>query len=143
MNTAIDTRLRRVIRTYESLRSPADLPALEALYHPQARFKDPFNEVQGRAAIRRIFEHMFATQSAPRFQVLSAFSQGDEAFLSWDFHLTLRGRPARIHGATHLRLNAGGQILLHRDYWDAAEELYQKLPVLGTLMRWLRDRLAA
>lgn len=27
---------------------------------------------------------------------------------------------------------------MHRDYWDAAEELYEKLPVLGDLMRWLR-----
>jgi hypothetical protein len=25
---------------------------------------------------------------------------------------------------------------VHRDYWDAAEELYEKLPLLGSLMRW-------
>ena len=31
----------------------------------------------------------------------------------------------------------------HRDYWDAAEELYEKLPVLGALMRLLRRKLAA
>jgi hypothetical protein len=28
----------------------------------------------------------------------------------------------------------------HRDYWDAAEELYEKIPVLGGLMRWLKKR---
>jgi hypothetical protein len=28
----------------------------------------------------------------------------------------------------------------HRDYWDAAEELYEKIPVLGALMRWLKKR---
>jgi steroid Delta-isomerase len=27
---------------------------------------------------------------------------------------------------------------MHRDYWDAAEELYEKLPILGGLMRWLK-----
>jgi hypothetical protein len=31
-------------------------------------------------------------------------------------------------------------ITLHRDYWDAAEELYEKLPVLGGLMRWLKKQ---
>jgi hypothetical protein len=31
----------------------------------------------------------------------------------------------------------------HRDYWDAAEELYEKLPVLGALMRLLKRRLRA
>ena len=28
---------------------------------------------------------------------------------------------------------------MHRDYWDAAEELYEKLPLLGALMRWLKS----
>jgi steroid delta-isomerase len=27
---------------------------------------------------------------------------------------------------------------MHRDYWDAAEELYEKLPLVGALMRWLK-----
>jgi hypothetical protein len=43
-----------------------------------------------------------------------------------------------IRGGTHLRLAADGRILEHRDYWDAAEELYEKLPLLGALMRWLK-----
>jgi hypothetical protein len=28
----------------------------------------------------------------------------------------------------------------HRDYWDAAEELYEQIPVLGAVMRWLKRR---
>jgi len=34
-------------------------------------------------------------------------------------------------------------VTYHRDYWDTAEELYAKLPLLGGLMRLLRRRLAA
>ncbi|MGO1254794.1 MAG: nuclear transport factor 2 family protein, partial [Alcaligenes aquatilis] len=30
-----------------------------------------------------------------------------------------------------------------RDYWDAAEELYAKLPLLGLLMRWLRRKVSS
>ncbi|NBU45056.1 MAG: nuclear transport factor 2 family protein, partial [Betaproteobacteria bacterium] len=29
---------------------------------------------------------------------------------------------------------------LHRDYWDAAEELYEKFPLVGHMMRWLKRR---
>ncbi len=32
------------------------------------------------------------------------------------------------------------RIAMHRDWWDAAEELYEKLPVVGALMRWLKRR---
>jgi hypothetical protein len=42
-----------------------------------------------------------------------------------------------------LKLDAQGLITWHRDYWDAAEELYEKLPVLGGLMRWVKKRTSA
>ena len=43
------------------------------------------------------------------------------------------GKMALVH------FDAQGRVTLHRDYWDTAEELYEKLPVLGRLMRWLRQ----
>ena len=36
-----------------------------------------------------------------------------------------------------------GKVNYHRDYWDTGEELYMKLPAIGTLMRGLRRVLAA
>jgi steroid Delta-isomerase len=137
--------VERIVRLYETVR-PQDLDRLAALYTPDARFKDPFNEVQGPEAIRRIFEHMFLTTREPRFVVHQAVQQGSQAFLTWDFHFRQpRLGPAvqTIRGSSHLVLAADGRIAVHRDYWDAAEELYEKLPVLGALMRWLKKRAAS
>lgn len=39
----------------------------------------------------------------------------------------------------HIRFDAAGMVALHCDSWDAAEELYEKLPVLEGLMRWLNS----
>jgi hypothetical protein len=47
-----------------------------------------------------------------------------------------------IRGATHLRFNDEGKVTWHRDYWDAAEELYAKLPLIGWLMRSLQNGLS-
>jgi hypothetical protein len=33
-------------------------------------------------------------------------------------------------------------VVWHRDYWDAAGELYAKLPLVGPLMRFLARRMA-
>ena len=41
-----------------------------------------------------------------------------------------------------MRFAADGRVVYHRDCWDAAEELYEKLPVLGALMRWLKRQAA-
>ena len=134
--------VQRIVVFFEHL-TPQDLPRLAEIYTPGARFKDPFNDVQGVVAIQRIFEHMFVSLDGPRFVIRDAIVQGDQCFLSWDFSFRMKrfNRDMhRIHGGSHLQLSADGRIALHRDYWDAAEELYEKLPVLGVLMRWLKSR---
>ncbi len=145
MSTPIaGARVKRVVDFYASLRVE-DLPRLAELYAADACFKDPFNEVRGVPAIEAIFAHMFRTLEAPRFLVRQAVAQDDQCFLTWDFVFVQRSgkRKIVVRGATHLHFDDEGRITMHRDYWDAAEELYEKLPALGTLMRWLKRRIAA
>jgi ketosteroid isomerase-like protein len=142
MTPATDPRIARIVQAFEQL-SPASLAQLGDLYTADARFKDPFNEVQGVPAIRAVFEHMYATLDAPRFIVRDVVAQGDQCFLSWDFVFRMRrfNRDEQtVRGGSHLKLAADGRITLHRDYWDVAEELYEKLPIVGSLMRWLKRR---
>ena len=133
-------------RAYFESVSPASVQRIDEVYAADAWFKDPFNEVRGVAAIRRIFEHMFVQVEAPRFVVRETVAQGDDAFLTWDFLFRIRrlgGREQVIRGASHLKFGADGRIKYHRDYWDAAEELYEKLPFLGGLMRLLKRQAAS
>jgi len=136
-----DPRVARIVAFYETL-SPAALPHLKTIYADEATFKDPFNEVRGVPAIARIFEHMYDNLDEPRFVVHERVVQGAQCFLTWDFVFRLRrgGALVTVRGASHLRLAADGRIQDHRDYWDVAEEFYEKLPVLGALMRWLKRR---
>jgi steroid Delta-isomerase len=137
-----DPRVARIVSLFEQL-SPADVARLAEYYSAHTRFKDPFNEVVGVAAVQRIFAHMFEALDAPRFVVDDIVVQGDQCFLTWRFlfHLKRFDRTLQtVRGASHLRLDAIGLIDEHRDYWDVAEELYEKLPVLGALMRWLKKR---
>ena len=139
---ATDPRVQRIVEAFERLQ-PADVERLGELYASNARFKDPFNEVQGVAAIQQVFRHMFTALIEPRFVIRDALCDGDQCFLSWDFLFRMRRFSSDeqcIRGATHLFLTADGRINEHRDYWDAAEELYEKLPAIGTLMRWLKRR---
>ena len=132
--------LERAVLFFGSL-SLESTAQLGMVYTDDAYFKDPFNEVRGVAAITGIFTHMFAQVNAPRFVVTTKIAQGDEAFLTWDFRFGMKRFSTAeqcIRGATHLKFGPDGRICFHRDYWDAAEELYEKLPVLGTLMRGLK-----
>lgn len=133
----------RVVGFFESL-TPNSVANMAAVYDRNARFVDPFNDVQGLAAIEAIFRHMFVALNQPRFVVTGQVVQGNQCFLVWDFHFRFkrfrRETLQTIRGTTHLVFTDSGLVSLHRDYWDAAQELYEKLPVVGSLMRWLKKR---
>jgi hypothetical protein len=133
----------QVVTFFETL-SPASVAEVGSLYAPDARFKDPFNDVTGTPAIAHIFAHMFSALDQPRFVVTGQVVQATQCFLTWEFRFGFKnfkvGQEQLILGASHLVFSAQGQVSLHRDYWDAAEELYEKLPVVGGLMRWLKKR---
>lgn len=136
-------QVTHIVRFFETL-TPQSVAQLDQIYDPQARFTDPFNDVVGVAAITHIFEHMFVSLQQPRFVVTQQVLQGSQCFLTWEFRFYFKGYKAGqeqvILGASHLALSSAGLITVHRDYWDAAQELYEKLPVLGSLMRWLKKR---
>lgn len=132
--------LQQVVAFYQSLTMDT-VEQVRLLYAPDAYFKDPFNEVRGHDAIAAIFRHMFAQVEVPRFVVTEQILQDESALLTWNFYFRMKrfDRAEQcIRGASHLRFAENGQVCFHRDYWDAAEELYEKLPLLGSLMRWLK-----
>ena len=134
--------LYRVIDFFQSI-SANSARTLSQIYTEDVWFKDPFNEVEGIEQVSHIFTHMFEQVDAPRFVVTHSVLQDDQAFLTWDFLFRMRrfsDDEQCIRGASHVRFASDGRVAYHRDYWDAAEELYEKLPVVGSLMRWLKTR---
>lgn len=88
----------------------ADVEALSALYADDAiNHQVAESPVEGRAAIREMFETEFA-QAEMVCIVENIFEDGDWAILEWRDPLGLRGC-----GFFHIQ---NGQIQLQRGYWD-------------------------
>jgi steroid Delta-isomerase len=139
-----DPRVARVCAFWQTL-SPASLVELRTVYHEAVEFRDPFNDLHDVWQLEALLTRMFERLQAPRFVVREVALQNDGAVLVWDFSYRLHSwqpqRERHIHGASHVRFAADGRVKVHRDYWDAAEQVYEQLPVLGTLLRWLKHRL--
>jgi steroid Delta-isomerase len=135
----------RVVAFFEHI-APADVARIGEIYTADAYFRDPFNEVRGTEAIARVYARMFEQLDGCRFVIAETLAEGDAALLVWDFTFRIRRwrlrAPRTIHGATHVRFAPDGRIAYHRDYWDAAEELYAKLPLIGPVLRMLRKFVA-
>jgi hypothetical protein len=132
------------LATFFETLSPQSVTQLQTVYDEQATFKDPFNQVQGLPEIERIFRHMYVALDQPHFVVTGQVVDGAQAFLTWEFRFRFKRFDTTtlqaVRGASHVVFNEQGLVTMHRDYWDAAEELYEKLPVLGGVMRWLKAR---
>jgi hypothetical protein len=117
---------------------------LHTVYHAQATFKVPFYEVQGLPEIERIFRHMYVALDQPHFVITAQLVDGAQAFLTWEFRFRFKRFDTTtwqtVRGGSHVVFDGEGMATMHRDYWDAAEELYEKLPVVGGLMRWFKKR---
>jgi steroid delta-isomerase len=135
----------RIVAFFEHI-APADVARIGEIYAADAYFRDPFNEVSGVGAIARVYARMFEHLDDCRFVIAETLAEGDGALLVWDFTFRIRRwhlrAPRSIHGTTHVKFAPDGRIAYHRDYWDAAEELYAKLPLIGPLLRVLRKFIA-
>ena len=136
------TRTDAFVAFFETMQ-PSSLDRIGDHFAADAHFVDPFNDVHGLPAIRGVFEHMFATCETPRFEVVQQLVEGDTAFLYWHFVFGAADRRRRVTGVTRLQFDATGKVREHLDFWDPARQLYEDIPVLGTLLRALRRRLAA
>lgn len=134
--------LTQQLATWFETLSPHSLGQIEQFYEAEAYFKDPFNEVRDVKRIQFIFEDMFTEFEQPRFVIQEQICDDDkrQSVLTWHFLFNWRGKAWCIVGSSHLRFGSTGLVIYHRDYWDASEELYEKLPVIGFVLKALKKR---
>jgi steroid delta-isomerase len=142
----IDPDLQRYIDFFERL-EPERLERLQEVMTEDVHFVDPFNDVTGLEKVSLIFEHMFKNLDAPQFSVTHAASVGDaprSGLLRWELSATARfgKREAfRISGMSEVHLADDGRVREHIDHWDAGQQFYERIPVLGWLLRRVRSSL--
>lgn len=119
---------------------------LYKIYTPDVSFADPLHRIDGLPALEAYFAALYENVTACRFVFHDRQRQGDTAFVTWTMHLAHRrldgGREITVEGASRL-LFAGddtGRVREHRDYFDAGALLYERVPLLGAAIRWLKRR---
>lgn len=139
----VEQAVEAYIRFYQDLR-PDSINRLDRLAVPDVHFKDPFNDFRSRDRMKHVFENMYKRVEQPRFIVRDHATSGQTAFLRWGFTFRIKGqaRPLTIEGMSEVRFDTAGMVQSHVDHWDAAEQFYERLPVLGWVLRAIKKRMA-
>ncbi|MDN7133419.1 nuclear transport factor 2 family protein [Vreelandella profundi] len=118
---------------------------LYEVYTDNIVFNDPLHHIEGRDALERYFATMYENVERCQFTYHVQQCQGDQGFVTWTMafvHPKLAGgRTIEIDGCSALTFAEDGRVSKHRDYFDAGAMLYEHLPLMGSIIRWLKKRL--
>ncbi len=120
------------------------LSQLPEIYANDIQFRDPFHAINGLPQLTGYFESMMKDLIECRFEFHHSLELPTEAVLFWTMHYRHKkiasGKLLEISGSSHLKFNE--KINYHHDYFDAGAMLYEHLPLVGGIIRFLKRRMS-
>ena len=139
-NSAVPATLAQFRALFNQL-DKGNLNKLPAVYSEDIRFQDPLGSVEGLDALTRYFAGAYKNVISCHFAFEDSVVQDSSASIPWIMHLRHKrirgGSEIQVAGISHLKVR-DGKICYHRDYFDAGELLYENLPVVGGVIRWVK-----
>lgn len=136
--------LSNFVLVYQKL-STENLELLSTIYHEDVTFTDPLHTVEGFNDLYQYFQSLYQNLSACDFVIEELLWQGSSASLFWTMtyqHPKLnKGKIVTVAGTSHLK-GQGDKIIYHRDFLDLGAMLYEQLPILGKLTKWIKNKAA-
>ncbi|MFA7553964.1 MAG: nuclear transport factor 2 family protein [Spongiibacteraceae bacterium] len=120
-----------------------DLSQLDQLYAKNIIFKDPVHEIKGLAILQDYMADLSGNLLECRFEYLDELLSNREAYIKWNMHFRhprlAAGKLLTVRGVS--QLNFDKKIYYHEDFYDLGAMLYEHVPVVGGMTRWLKRRL--
>jgi hypothetical protein len=117
---------------------------LAQVYQDNVLFIDPFHTINGLSALTGYMGSMYQGVKHCRFSFSDQIIQPEHATLVWQMsfaHPKLNaGQAIVVDGITHLK--GTEKVAYHRDYFDGGQLLYEHIPVMGRIVKMLKNRLA-
>lgn len=138
------TNAEKVVWSFNTLNKDNLSEVVDEFYHPELEFFDPIEKIKGREEMKRYYSNMYKNVKEIKFDFREMVTQGDTVVGVWV--MTLRtdslngGEPFSMDGNSVIRFK-DGKAIYHRDYFDMGAMIYERLPVIGWLIRTVKDKL--
>jgi len=124
--------------------SPASLEKLDRLYTQDIEFRDPVHTIHGILAFKSYLKNVYAGPRDIRFTYLDEHVGEHWASINWVAtyrHAALQGgRTLELRGTTQIRFT--DRIYHQEDFFDVGAMVYQHLPLLGPVVRYINRRIS-
>lgn len=140
----------RTIQKFKSLydnlnRNTLTANLLAEVYADDVVFEDSLHRIHGLPALLEYFEKMYENVESIAFEWQDTALNETGGFIRWIMmfrHPRLnKGKTIEVAGVSYLGTRKG-KVIEHRDFFDAGEMLYERVPALGAVIRTLKKRVA-
>lgn len=145
MNKSVEdlpTWLNNFVETYQTL-STTNLSLLAHVYHKEVIFIDPMHHVEGFDNLSQYFRVLYQHLTHCQFDIKHLIYSQNEAAIYWQMsykHPKLNhGNLVVVEGHSQIKGHED-KVIFHRDYLDIGAMLYEQLPMLGRLIKWIKAR---
>ena len=123
----------------------AALESIDRIYTQDVEFRDPIHAIHGRLGVKNYLRGLYTSSDDMSFEYLDEQVSDNTATIVWQMtfcHKKLAGgKPVQVRGITLIRFT--DRIYYHEDFFDVGAMLYQHVPVLGSVVRYINNRLSA
>jgi hypothetical protein len=137
----VTAQFKRLYANLDQANSGSDL--IEQLYSEDMMFKDSFHSINGLVDFKQYCASLYENLSACDFVFHKNWITENDAMLTWTMtfsHPRLKGgRLISVEGASEISFDE--KIYFHQDYFDGGDLLYQHVPVLGSVISYLKKRM--
>lgn len=119
--------------------------SVRSVYGSDAYFNDTIKEISTNEEIAHYLAESLAATELVRIEVKDVARSGVDYYFRWVMDIKFRnlnnGSWTQSEGMSQIRFDREGKVVMHRDFWDAAGGLFAYMPVVGSLLRWIKGRL--
>ncbi|MBT5934038.1 nuclear transport factor 2 family protein [Sulfurimonas sp.] len=128
---------------FETINSKTPLEEYKEFFDENSYFEDPFQKVTGVVKIYNIFEDMYIKLFNPRFEIYEVVSNENISYIKWKFLYQVNEKSSvdSFIGISRIELSDDGKVMEHVDYWDAGSNIYEKIPLLGSIIRYIKSKI--
>tara|TARA_B100001248_G_scaffold261547_2_gene253090 strand:- start:8121 stop:8552 length:432 start_codon:yes stop_codon:yes gene_type:complete len=140
----ISERSNAVKNAFNSLNAK-NLDVLNGVYADAVIFEDPMSRIEGLNNLKAHFQKLYKNVISINFHFVDEVESGDTLALFWEMQLRAKslkgGKPVSLEGMTKIIFNDRDQVILHKEYFDMGEFIYENIPLLGSVIKKIKQAL--
>ncbi len=121
---------------------------VDEFYDENIIFRDPLVEINNRKQMKNYYANMYKNVQSVSWSFSDEINDKDSCVLAWKMTLQAKNfngnKPLVVDGISLIKFGGKeGKAVYHRDYFDLGAFVYEGLPVLGSMVRFVKKKMAS